>query len=106
MPNLAEGEEILSRVVSNLIDLDNGSFERLLMALKEFSTLRFDYLTDEAVSLYLEIDGMFEKSNTHDTEGFLWKNLSEMSEDKKQEIANKLFLLFKIICRSAASYKS
>ena len=55
----------------------------------------------EAVNIYLEIDGMFDRTHEHETEGFCWQNLMEMSEDKKQILAEKIFLLYSILCRAA-----
>ena len=101
MPDCIKGLEIMERAMRFLIDVDSGVFERLQMSCKEVFTLQSDCLNEDAVNIYLEIDGMFDRTHEHETEGFCWQNLMEMSEDKKQILAEKIFLLYSILCRAA-----
>lgn len=101
MPDYIKGVEIMERAMRFLIDMDAGCFERLQMACKEVFSLQSDCLNEDAVNIYLEIDGMFDRSHEHETEGFCWQNLMEMPDDKKQMIAEKIFLLYSILSRAA-----
>lgn len=101
MPDYVKGYEITHQAMLYLIDMDSGSFERLLMACRELFNLHSDNLSEDAVSIYLEIDSMFDKSKTHETEGFCWQNLMEMPEGQKQQLAEKILVLYSLLCRAS-----
>ena len=101
MPDYEAGLEIMNRAMRYLIDMDSGCFERLLMACREVFSLHSENLNEDAVSIYLEISSMFDKSKVHETEGYCWQNLMEMPDGQKQELAEKMLLLYSAVCRGA-----
>lgn len=101
MSDYSQGEEVLSQAMKYLIDIDSGCFERLLMAAKEVFSLKSSDLNEDGVSAFLEIDAMFDKNLIHETQGFCWQNIMEMPDDKKQELAEKIFNLYSIMCKAS-----
>jgi len=94
------GMSILESSMMHLIDFDSGSFERLLSAVKEVLALKREFLHGDAVKLFFEIDGIFDKNNHDEKQDYIWKNISALEDGKKQELAGKIFKLYTALCKA------
>lgn len=96
--DLSLGLEILEGAMRFLIDLDSGVFERISMACYEVFKLKHHMLSEEAIHIYFEIDSLFDKSMINDNGDFCNPNLLEMSDEKRQEIAELILRLYFVAC--------
>jgi len=95
-----DGMNIIESAMMNLIDVDSGNFERLLTAVKEVLSLKREFLHGDAVKIFFDIDGIFDKNNHDEKQDYVWKNIAAMEDEKKQELAVKIFKLYKALCQA------